>query len=57
MTDLNYASHSYWIKNGRSENKSSRIHIRVPFCDTHVVVPSISAETYSHSSAALRIAV
>ena len=57
MTDLNYANHSYWIKNGRSENKSSRIHIRVPFCDTHVVVPSISAETYSHSSAALRIAV
>ena len=44
MTDLNYVSHSYRIKNWGSENKSSRIHIRVPFCDTHVVVPSISPE-------------
>ena len=27
---MNYASYGYWIKNGRSENMSSRIHIRVP---------------------------
>jgi len=42
---MNYSSYGYWIKNGKFENKPSCNHIRVPFCDTHVVVPSRSLDS------------